>query len=220
MDRKAWLLAGLVIAAGVGLTAAMSRRPTIRQGERVLVMGDSLGVGLTTPLKGLVLGETALEPSFAGTACGGTASFQYTNPRYAGGCSACFQTSNCGTVLKKVLEDFRPTLVLVSFGTNEAFGKVDAPTIIESTHALIAQLRAGGARVIWIGPPKLPATYAGNTFRPEVLKQIRDAVLADDVPWFPSDQLDIPQFDQMHATPKGYAGWAGAIWQWLKGGAA
>ena len=227
MDRKAWLLAGLVIAAGVGLTAAMSKRPTISAGDRVMVMGDSLGVGLTTPIRSLAVGEGV---DFWGTACGGTAVFQITNPKFAGAYGPpCAQTSattstpnttnNGGTLVKAALSNFKPTLVMVSFGTNEAFGQVDAATIVQSVNDLIALLRAAGARVVWIGPPKLPQTYAGNTFRPAVLQAMRDAVIAQNVPWFDSSQLDIPQFDQIHATPKGYAGWAGSLWQWLKGGA-
>jgi lysophospholipase L1-like esterase len=34
--------------------------------------------------------------------------------------------------------------------------------------------------------------------------------------YFPSDQLAIPRGpDGIHPTARGYAGWAGAIWQWL-----
>jgi len=223
MSHRDWILAGLVIVAGVGLATAVtpaSKRPTVRKGERVLVMGDSLGVGLATPLKALVLDEKALDASFGAIACGGTACFQYTNPRYAGGCGSCFPTSNCSTTLRKTLDEYKPSLVLVSFGTNEAFGTVDAATIVQSVKDLVAALRAAGASVIWIGPPKLPARYVNSTLRPEIIKAMRETVAGLDVPYFDSSLLDIPQFDGIHATPKGYAGWAGAVWQWLRGGAA
>jgi hypothetical protein len=176
-------------------------------------MGDSLGVGLSTPLRAL-----SQDVSFHTIACGGTACFQYTNPRYAGGCGACFASSNCGTTLQKTLTEYKPTLVLVSFGTNEAFGSVDQETILQSLRTLVETLRATGATVVWIGPPKLPAKYMQNTLRPAILQAMRSAVQALNVPYFDSSQIDIPQFDGIHATPKGYAGWAGALWQWLKGG--
>jgi len=34
--------------------------------------------------------------------------------------------------------------------------------------------------------------------------------------YFPSQRLTIPRgADQLHPTARGYAAWAGAIWQWL-----
>ena len=212
MNSKAWLLAGLVLVAGIGLVKATAGAsvPKIGQGARILVMGDSLGVGLTTPLKGLAQNSKGVE--FSSCAVGGTATFQYVNPSYG---------TQYASKLRAALESFRPTLVLVSLGTNDAYGKVPAEVIAKSAADLIALLKAAGAQVVWIGPPRLTPVYkyegGANTLRPEIIDLVRDVVTRAGVPWFDSTALEIPQFDGIHATVKGYSGWAGAIWQWLGG---
>jgi len=227
---KSWLLAGLVIAAGVGLlrmaNAGGAGAAKVRKGDRLLLMGDSLGYGLSTPMKGLVTDAKELQASFLTTACGGTATFQYTNPQYQGGCSAgtyCpnpSTTSSCQTMLGNALQSFQPTLVLVSLGTNDAYGTVKADVIMQAALDLVKTLQASGARVAWIGPPKLTPVYAydggSNTLRPEIIDQLRKVLTEAGVPWFESSQLDIPQTDGIHANAKGYAGWAANIWNWLQ----
>lgn len=225
MNQKTWLLAGLVIAAGVGLlkmaSASGAGAAKVRKGERILMMGDSLAVGLSTPMKGLVTDAKDVGAAFASTACGGTATFQYSNSQYQGGCYDCTKgiTSNCNTMLLGSIKAFQPTLVLVSLGTNDAYGKVQPEVIMQAARDLIKLLQAAGARVAWIGPPKLTPVYAypggANTLRPEVLAQLRQTVTDAGIPWFESSQLEIPQFDGVHANAKGYAGWAANIWNWL-----
>jgi len=228
MNQKTWLLAGLVIAAGVGLIRMANAggggagAAKVRKGDRILMMGDSLGVGLSTPMKGLVSDAKELGAQFASTSCGGTTTFQYVNQRYQGGCLDCTKgiTSNCNTMLLGSIKAFQPTLVLISLGTNDAYGQVKPEVILQSARDLIQLLQATGARVAWIGPPKLAPVYAyqggSNTLRPEVLAQLRQAVTEAGCPWFDSTLLEIPQFDGIHSNAKGYAGWAANIWNWLQ----
>ena len=45
-SSKQWLYAGLAIAAGIGMVRLMSG-PRLRKGLKVLLIGDSLAVGMT-----------------------------------------------------------------------------------------------------------------------------------------------------------------------------
>ena len=47
-----------------------------------------------------------------------------------------------------------------------------------------------------------------------MLTRLQQGVPATD--YFHSEKLEIPRGpDGIHSTPRGYAGWAGAIWRWL-----
>jgi hypothetical protein len=72
---------------------------------------------------------------------------------------------------------------------------------------LSAEVRRSNGTLVWIRPPA-PASVA---------QLVRAAVEAVRVPSFHSEHLAIP-FGPDHETPSasGYAGWAGAIWRWLR----
>ena len=188
MDKR-WLLGGLLIASGVGLAALATRRPKITASSRVLLFGDSLAVGLTPQL-----GQLATEAGVAAYEGHGIVGSHITD-------------WDRSAWLDETLASFQPTLILVSLGTNdeaESPGAADreAPRL----SALLGKLRATGAEIVWIGPPALPFPRQG------VVDMIRQ-----NVPYFfDSEQLDIPRSpDGLHPNAAGYAGWAGAIWQWL-----
>jgi len=189
---KRWLYAGLLItAAGVGLVRAF-RGPKIKPGERLLLVGDSLAVGLSPPMKALAAeGKVAMESQ----AISGTRIDQWARSKK----------------LEEKLVTFRPNVVLVSLGTNDAYGS--GPDIVRQTAAaletLMAKIRAAGAEVAWIGPPALPKAPT-----PAVLAMLKQSI--DRSHYFPSDTLGIPRApDGIHPTVRGYAGWAGEIWRWI-----
>lgn len=223
MDNKVWLLAGLVLVAGVGLSRAVSgavSKPGLKKGDRILLMGDSLGVGLQTPMKG-ISDKSGLDTAFQSISVGGTATFQYApSTKFTNGCG----TPNCKERFKAALATFKPTIVLISLGTNDAYGTIDGATIAASSAEIIKMAQDAGAKVVWIGPPTMQAVYSYDTkegthvslkWRPEIIEAIREAAKKSGAAWFDSTGLDLKRFDGLHPNPAAAAGWAANIWQWL-----
>lgn len=190
VDRRL-LYAGLLVAAGVGLVRAF-RGPRIEPGTtRLLLIGDSLAEGLGPPLRAMA-GEANVQ--FSKLARGGTRIEQWAGSQK----------------LVERIETFKPTMILVSLGTNDEYltGTDVAARQAPHLEQLLTRLRAGGAEVVWIGPPRLPVATKGVV-----------ALLRRTIPkshYFPSERLTIPRGpDALHPTLKGYVGWAGAIWRWL-----
>ncbi len=205
--RRLWIYGGIVIAAGVGLVVVanasdvatpvtvpptpsvppvQSKNRIVPGHSRVLLIGDSLAVGLTAPMKAL-----ASDDGVAFSAHG------IVGSRIA-------DWSSLLVVGQKDLA-VKPTIVLVSLGTNDE--KMLVPTQEKSALAkLIATLRATGADIVWIAPPSMPFPDRG----------VPQMISATGVSVYPSATLSIPRGpDQIHPTAKGYAGWAGAIWKWI-----
>jgi len=188
MDRR-WLLGGLLITAGVGLAALATRRPKLSASSRVLLFGDSLAVGLNPQFQQLATEAGVTYEGFG--VVGSRIQAWLDNPQ-----------------LDDALAAFKPTLILVSLGTNNeaepSAGAADraAPALA----ALLDKLHATGAEIVWIGPPTLPFPRQG----------VSDLIRANVSYFFDSALLDIPRSpDGLHPNAAGYAGWAGAIWQWL-----
>lgn len=190
MDRRL-LYAGLLVAAGVGLARAF-RGPRIEPGStRLLLVGDSLAEGLGPPLQAMA--NEANVP-FSKIVRGGTRIDQWAGSQK----------------LTERIDSFRPTMVLVSLGTNDEYmtGSDVAERQAPHLERLLSRLRSGEAEVVWIGPPRLPVSSKG------VVPLIRRTVPKSH--YFPSERLTIPRGpDSLHPTLKGYVGWAGAIWRWL-----
>ena len=197
MDRT-WLYAGLLFAGGVAIAKAFTQGPTIRPGQRLLLFGDSLAVGLSTPMAAL-----AKDNGILFDAVGQIGS---TIGMWAG------NTSLNAQLQQKLA--LRPDVVLCSLGTNdEALTPTSAASEAPMLDSLIALVRASGATLGWIGPPAfLPCvSFSPNGFS----ASIRQRIPSND--YFPSQNYDIPRGgDCLHPTAKGYAGWAGQIWQWMR----
>jgi hypothetical protein len=151
----------------------------------VLLIGDSLAVGLSTPMRGLCAKSGC---DFQAIAEVSTTMIQWINePRRS--------------LIQSALEGFRPTLVLISLGTNDSAG--NTPT--DALNAQITKLRdwvqSSGAAIMWILPPKL-----------NFQERVGWGVKAAGIESFPSANLPLPQPDGIHTTGRGYAGWAEHIW--------
>ncbi|HEX9620190.1 MAG TPA: SGNH/GDSL hydrolase family protein [Polyangiaceae bacterium] len=194
MDRT-WLYAGLLVAAGFGVSSLLKRGPRIRRGDKLLLFGDSLAQGLTP-----VLGKLA---SDNGVGFAATSKVGSTIREWAG-------ASALAAGLRTKLAE-RPAVVLCSLGTNDEYLSLDsARGELPALDALIEIVRAGGAELGWIGPPRLPKPGNGIS-----------AVIQSKLPqnrYFHSERFDIPRApDGLHPTVLGYAGWAGQLWQWVSG---
>ena len=180
-------IAGGVALAGLGVVLA-SRGGFVRRG-RVLLIGDSLAVGLTKPLQRLGLN---LE---AHAVVGTTLEYWLTTGQ---------QT------LRSALKS-HPGLVLVSLGTAESYQtRKDFDVLSEHAHQLLTQLQGNGAAVAWIGPPPLPEQYAGAPKDQVSLDVIANAVEATTgAEWIDSSTLTLPRVaDGLHLTDPGYVTWA------------
>lgn len=114
--------------------------------------------------------------------------------------------------LAAALIEFDPSHVFVSLGTNDAYTNKDPAEVEDDVRALVEMIQETEAHVIWIGVPILPPFSAGAPLHEDILDAIKDAAPN----YYDSTDLDIPRApDQIHPTAAGYAGWAGAIWNWL-----
>lgn len=202
MNKKSWIYAGLLLAVGVGVIKLTSG-PSVRPGRRVLLIGDSLAVGMAPHFKALA---KELGAKFEALALSGTRIDEWAK----------------SAKLEQVLQTFQPELVLISLGTNDEYMQGNVvpqqekalDTLIKkiSTYTRNSDYGLGPEWIVWIGPPTLPKASNG------IVEMIRRA--SGGIPgrfyYYPSDRLTIPRGpDKIHPTARGYAGWAGAIWHWL-----
>jgi lysophospholipase L1-like esterase len=151
----------------------------------VLLLGDSLAVGLKVPMAQLAL------DSGAAIAAHGIVGSRIAN------------WANSPTLASDM--SFNPTLVLLSLGTNDM--KMTSPGAeAGDLSALLAKLRAGGAEVIILAPPTMPFPDHGVR---NMLAASGATIFPSDALSIPRGP------DGIHPTVRGYGGWSGAIWAWL-----
>jgi lysophospholipase L1-like esterase len=131
MTSRAWIYAGLLVAAGVGLASA-SKAPAPRAvpgKARILLIGDSLSVGLKTPMALL-----AKETNIPFAHCGAQG---YTINRFVG-------NGTMASCVAQQLTSLKPTHVLILLGTNdEAMSASMAPQQLEAARSLVATCQSG-----------------------------------------------------------------------------
>lgn len=192
--KRAWIWSGIALATGVGVVLMMGSAadatvgPLLVPGDRLLLLGDSLAEGLATPL-GQLSHDTHVD--FASDGRSGTRIADWASQSWL------------ETALAR-----RPKLVIVSLGTNDML-MLDPRIETGQLRALVARIKASGARQLWLMPPTMPFDDHG----------VRAMLEEAGMDLFPSDALDIPRGpDLIHPTAMGYAGWAGAVWQYLIAG--
>jgi len=177
-------IALMTLGAGT-IVAALLHKPKIDiSKQRIYLIGDSLAVGLKTPLAAIAASQNV---PFGSTAKGGTAMTHWIKPSWW-----------------QYEKEFNPTILLISLGTNDAYGFVDpnkVPEYIEQIKKL-----AGNARIYWIMPPNV---------KMKNINAIRQKILQTEVENFASDQLNINLPDGVHPSGQGYEKWAKEIWQAL-----
>lgn len=185
-----WLLGGVLVLAGVGAVHALSNasgtigcKPTVKTGDRVLLFGDSLAVGLSTPLREIA-SKSGCE--FQALAKSGTSMAHWLGERRAD--------------LEATIARLQPTVVLVSLGTNDSKGMTSEEKLATQI-ASIAELVGKTSKLLWVRPPKLPFA-----------DRVSAAITSQGIAAFDSAALPIPQADGIHPTGRGYAGWAEHLW--------
>ena len=193
MDRKFLIGSGVAAVAILALiykmkSASAGAAAPLVAGSKILLVGDSLAVGLTARMKTLA---EAAGYGFASQAIVGTRSDQWA-PK-----------------MDALLAQETPGLVLISLGTNDATTnkpEAQAPYFA----SIAASVSAGGGRLIWIGMPTLPARIAGQ----DVVRAIVDGVGPEVID---SRAMSFYRAsDEIHSSPQGYASWADQIWADLR----
>lgn len=150
--------------------------------SRVVLIGDSLAVGLARPLaaelkaRGAELKVCARVSANAG---------QFTEP------------GGFGTLgLAALLSDFGPELVLVCLGTNDTAPGSSVRDKLPARFALLrSRAEAAGARVVFLGPPALPWSRE-PIYQAAAGARLLVAPVIEQAP------------DRIHPTPAGSAAWA------------
>lgn len=187
---KGWgIMAGVGVAIVVGFAYRALRPPAQ---TKSLLLGDSLGVGLTKPLLALGIPLSSIAES---------------------GTTVRYWTTVGEEKLRQALKE-KPAWVFVSLGANDTFnGDAYALMASSATAKLLAAIISTGAQVFWIGPPELPPIYNSRTPSQSVLDAIRAVV--ENTPgamWLDNSAFNIPRSaDQLHPTDAGYAAWANLL---------
>lgn len=163
------------------------------KGKKVLLIGDSLAVGM--------------KPRFLTLA---------KNAGYSAAAQA-----EVGTTIKtwksrvaSVLQKEKPDLVLISLGTNDsvlADPKAEKADAVE----LLSAISGAGAKAAWVGPPTMPPKNTLNVpMQIDVVANMLQPLVGD---YYDSRVLNIPRGgDRIHpASSAAYADWFDAVWKWL-----
>ncbi len=195
-----YTISSILTLLGLGIVVSkLTNKPKNLSNERIAIIGDSLAVGLSPKLSKIAKEQNI--PFFSGGA-GGSSIHQWS-----------IGTSIKSWNLKEIvnsLNAFKPTIVLISLGTNDAngidsFGSQVEKTIKTDIETLLKKVNAS---VIWIAPPNIKVFNS----MPKIRQYIYDA----GVPVFESDKFDIKLgSDGIHPTSEGYLTWANVIWKTL-----
>ncbi|MBI3204484.1 MAG: SGNH/GDSL hydrolase family protein [Myxococcales bacterium] len=179
MTKCPWFWFG--VAALLAADSAPARAK-VRKLSRVVLIGDSLAVGLARPLAAeLKTAGAELKVCARVSANAG----QFTEP------------GGFGTLgLSALLSDFTPELVLVSLGTNDTAPGSSVRDKLPARFALMrSRIEAAGAHVLFLGPPSLPWPRE-PIYQAAAGARLLVAPAVEQAP------------DHIHPTPAGSAAWA------------
>lgn len=164
--------------------------PCPPEGTRLLLVGDSLSVGLAPRLKAAAQG------------CG-----THFDADDRGG-------TNIAGWSKWIVGDlakYQPTAVLVSVGGND-FYREDTQKLRSQIDEFVAAVRGSGARLLYISPPAFTALTDKAGVRQMWAQTWAQAPQFD---MFLTEQIDIPlSGDGIHPTGAGYDMLAQLLWEW------
>jgi lysophospholipase L1-like esterase len=172
--------------------------PAVRPGDRVLLWGDSQVEGLNYVLPRLSEKDHV---TFLAVWVNGSTVRQWTEPKTQG-------WDITGKL--REMEEFKPTVVLISLGSNDSYTEPQEKTR-ERIYGVLNQASAFDKvrEVVWIGPPDLKRATAG-------LEIFSGLVISTAATYYDSRAIEIKmEPDQLHAHPKGRNVWGRWIWQRL-----
>jgi hypothetical protein len=162
--------------------------PALKKGATVMLVGDSLAVGMSTEFKRLAVGAGYRAVTHAAV---GTTTTQWL------------------TWIKQDLKVNKPALVVVSLGTNDAAGFESVSKNPKLFEEFVKTIDESGAFVVWIGPPAI------STKKVAKIDEVRRLVKSAAPIYFASEDLVIPLEDGIHTNAAEYKRWIGAAWHWM-----
>ena len=101
---------------------------------------------------------------------------------------------------------YRPDIVFVSLGTNDAAAPNALTLWPDMYEVFAAKVRDSGATLVWIGPPEVTSS------RVKKLTEVRHAIRSVAPLYFGSEALRINQWDGIHTDADGYETWIRHVW--------
>jgi len=182
------LAAGMLVAGGAraAIGAATKKAPP----TSILLLGDSLAVGLGSPFSAIAANNGVAVDVHA--VSGKTA--VYWQP-----------------YVQDLLNSVRPDMMLVSLGTNDATASNPA-AYVEAIKSICSMAKSSGVRLTWILPPPLPLE---SPDRFPSLEAVNQAIVncSPEVIDVSGSLQAMRAGDGIHFTAQGYAAWAKLIWQ-------
>lgn len=162
---------------------------SIKPDSVILLAGDSLAVGMEGRFRQLAKLNNYIP---AVHAVNGTSIFQWNN------------------WIKKDLERYKPRLVIVSLGTNDAviYDKLrQNPSEYKKFADIVMRT---GAKLVWIGPPNISKDRIPKIWDTRTL-------IKSSVPiFFESERYETPSGgDGIHSSMNGYNKWIEVFWAWM-----
>ena len=171
------------------IDCGVTKLPQVLPGSVVMLVGDSLAVGMQERFKSLARANGYIPVVHA---INGTSIFQWNG------------------WIKKDLEIHDPDLVIVSLGTNDAviYDKVKHnPDVYRK---FVETVASAGASTVWIGPPDISRDRIPKIG--ETRKVIRESVPV----FFESERYEKPRGgDGVHSSENGYRKWMENVWSWM-----
>jgi len=184
---KRALYTSLLVLAGVGVAVHLASGapgcvPQVQPGQTIALLGDSLAVGLTAPLRALAkeAGVTLVADAEVGARVD-----PWLNPTRLGGLLA-----------------YNPSVVVISLGTNDTYTNRSPEELRARFEKLVNMLQASGRPILWVLPPALPKEDRAS---PQILTL---GIPTFDTKSLTLQRSP----DGIHMTGKGYAAWAAAVW--------
>ena len=162
--------------------------PKVPKGSTILLVGDSLGVGMSEKFRELASGA-GYKP--VTKAISGTSTFQWV------------------FWIKKHLETHTPSLVLVSLGTNDAIQleRAKKSNVYAEMSKIIQEF---GSEIVWIVPHKIDLS------RIPKIDLTREFIRSSVPLSFDSLKVDVPLSpDHVHTSKVGYERWIKEVWKWM-----
>ena len=163
--------------------------PAVTTGATVMLIGDSLAVGMEGKFISLARKNGYVPVTHA---VNGTSIFQWMK------------------WIKSDLEKNRPELVVVSLGTNDAiiYDRMRKHANMYAEFTKIVE--DSGAVLVWLGPPDI------SKKRIPKIEEARDIIRRSTTNYFDSEKIERPSGgDGVHPTMAGYVRWMGAAWDWM-----
>jgi hypothetical protein len=164
-------------------------QPAVKPGSTIMLMGDSLGHGMSQRFRGLAI-SSGYKP--ATEVISGTSTFQWV------------------FWINRHLKAHKPALVLVSLGTNDAMQLERAKK--QDVYAEISKvIEDSGAKLVWILPHRISKS------RIPKIDDAREFIRSSVPLSFDSTKINIPLApDKVHTSTKGYELWIEEVWKWME----